>query len=136
MDITEIPFVKKMGIARTRTGTLELSFDDSLHNHVQTMHASAQFALAETASGEHLHRLFPELDGQVVPLLRDSQIKFKKPATKTITAHPSVSDEVVHKFREQLEKRGRSSISVNVEVTDSENVVTCTGVFNWFIQKM
>lgn len=136
MDITEIPFVKKMGIARTRPGTLELFFDDSLHNHVQTMHASAQFALAETASGEYLQRLFPDLDGQVVPVLRDSQIKFKKPANKTIRAHPSVSDEAANKFREQLEKKGRSSISVNVEVKDTENVVTCTGVFNWFVQKM
>ncbi len=136
MDIAEIPFVQKIGIARTGHGTLELSFNDSLYNHVQTIHASAQFALAETASGEHLQRLFPDLDGQVVPVLRDSQIKFKKPANKTIRAHPSVSDEVANKFREQLEKKGRSSICVSVEVKNTENVVTCIGVFNWFVQKI
>lgn len=136
MDVTEIPFVKKIGIAKKDDGGLELSFDDSVYNHLQTIAASAQFALAETASGEELQLLFPELVGKVVPVLRDSQIKFKKPASKTVAAYPSVADEAIVKFREQFEKKGRSSIYVNVEVRDVDNVVTCTGAFNWFVQSI
>ena len=132
MDVITIPFVEKVGIIRSSQGLLELPFDESIQNHLQTVHASAQFAIAETASGEILQRIFPELVGKVVPVLRETEIKYKKPAIKTISAHPTVSDEAVSKFKEQLTRKGRSSISVNVEIKDSENVVTCVGIFKWF----
>jgi acyl-coenzyme A thioesterase PaaI-like protein len=134
MDVTEIPFVERVGITRSTKGLLELPFNETIQNHLQTIHASAQFALAETASGEILQTVFPKLVGRVVPVLRESQIMFKKPATKTISAKPTVSDEAVSKFKGQFKRKGRSSISVNVEIRDSENVVTCVGVFRWFVQ--
>ena len=134
MDVTEIPFVEKIGIIRSTKGVLELPFNQTIQNHLQTIHASAQFALAETASGEILQTLFPELVGKVVPVLRSSEIKFRKPAIKTISAHPTVSDEAISKFREQFGKKGRSSISVDVQVKDVEDQVTCTGTFKWFVQ--
>ena len=136
MDVTKIPFVEKVGVIRSSKGILELPFNDTIRNHLHTIHAGAQFALAETASGEILQTIFPELVGKVVPVLRDSQIKYKKPATKTISAHPAVSDKAVSKFREQFKKKGRSSISVNVEIKDSENVVTCVCIFKWFVQSI
>ncbi len=136
MDVTEIPFVEKVGVVRSVDGGLELPFNETIQNHLQTIHASAQFTLAETASGELLQTIFPELAGKVVAVLRDSQTKFKKPAVKTISAHPTVSDEAVAKFKEQFKKKGRSSISVNVKIKDSEGVVTCVSTFNWFMQSI
>jgi acyl-coenzyme A thioesterase PaaI-like protein len=136
MDVTVIPFVEKVGVRRSVEGVLELPFNETIQNHLQTIHASAQFTLAETASGEVLQTIFPELVGKVVPVLRDSQIKFKKHAIKTISAHPTVPDEAISKFREQFEKKGRSSISVNVKIKDSENVVTSVSTFNWFVQSI
>lgn len=134
MDVTKIPFVEKVGIIRQSGGELELPFNESVHNHLHIIHASAQFALAETASGEFLQTIFPELVGKVIPVLRDSSIKFKNPAQKTISAHPSVTDGSLFKFNEQFEKKGRSSIPVRVEIIDHEGVITSVGVFNWFIQ--
>ena len=136
MDATTIPFVEKVGVIRSSVGLLELGFNESIQNHLQTIHASAQFALAETASGEILQSVFPELEGKVAPVLREAQIKYKKPATKSISTHPTVSDEAVSKFKEQFARKGRSTISVNVEITDSENVVTCVGIFKWFVQSI
>ena len=136
MNVLEIPFVKKVGIEKNNDGSLQLQFDKSVHNHLQSIHASAQFTLAETASGEMLQIAFPELAGKVVPVLRDSQNKFRKPALKAITAFPSISSDAVQKFKEQLSKKGRASISVNVEVKDSEGTTTSTGVFNWFVQQI
>ena len=136
MDVTEIPFVEKVGVTRSAKGSLELAFDETIQNHLQTIHASAQFALAETASGEILQTIFPELVGKVVPVLRESQIRFKKPATKTISAQATVSHEAIAKFQGQFKRKGRSSISVNVEIKDSENVVTCVGTFKWFVQSV
>ena len=136
MNVIEIPFVDKVGIQRNTDGVLELPFYKGVQNHLETIHASAQFALAETASGEILQKSFPELVGKVVPVLRGSEIKFKKPATKTISAHPTVSDEAISKFREQFKKKRRSSISVDVKIKDSENVVTCVSTFKWFVQSI
>jgi len=136
MDILDIPFVKKVGITQSLNGELELPFNDKTHNHLATMHASAQFTLAETASGEFLQTLFPELVGNVIPVLREATVKFKKPAIKNIIAYPSVSDEAQQKFNEQFSKKGRASISVGVDIKDIEGTVTCVANYNWFVQKM
>jgi acyl-coenzyme A thioesterase PaaI-like protein len=136
MNVIEIPFVDKVGIQRNTDGELELPFSTGVHNHLETIHASAQFALAETASGEILQRLFPDLVGKVIPVLRKSEIKFKKPATKNIVAYPSVTAESLSKFDEQISRKGRALISVEVQVKDVEGLVTCTGTFNWFVQQI
>lgn len=136
MNVTEIPFVKKVGIIKSSNGKLELPFTNETHNHLETMHASAQFTLAETASGEFLQTLFPELVGKVIPLLRDSTVKFKKPAMKSIIAYPSISNESREKFNSQLSKKGRASISIDVDIKDIEDTLTCVASYNWFIQKI
>ena len=136
MNVIEIPFVKKVGITQSVDGELELSFSEETHNHLATMHASAQFTLAETASGEYLQTVFPDLVGKVIPVLRDATVKFKKPALKNIIAYPSITDESREKFIAQFNKKGRASLSVNVDIKDIENTVTCVASYNWFIQKI
>lgn len=136
MDVLTIPFVEKVGITRSSDGILELSFDDSISNHIETIHAGAQFVLAETASGDMLLRLFPELIGKAAPLLRDSQIKFKKPAKQTISAYCSVTENAVSKFQEQFARKGRSTILIDVEIRDAGDIVTATGTYNWFVQRI
>ena len=136
MNVFEIPFVDKVGIQRNADGKLELPFDTGVQNHLQTIHASAQFALAETASGDILQKSFPDLVGKVMPVLRESQIKFKKPANKKIVAYPSVTSESLSKFKEQISKKGRALISVEVQVKDVDGTVTCTGTFKWFVQRI
>lgn len=100
------------------------------------MHASAQFALAETASGEFLQTLFPELVGKVIPVLRDATVKFKKPAVNKIITYPSISDDVRIKFNEQFLKKGRASICVDIDIKYIEETVTCVASYNWFVQKI
>lgn len=136
MDVVKIPFVTKVGLKKNSDGVLELSYEPDVQNHLQSIHAGAQFTLAETASGEFLQTMFPDLAENVIPVLRDAQIKFKRPAQKTITAYPSIPEEKSIEFINQLLQKGRALIEVNVEVKDVEGVVTCVGVFNWFIQKI
>ncbi len=137
MNLTEIPFIKEVGIQKLADGNFSLSFSEKVLNHLQTIHASAQFTLAEAASGEMLQILFPDLVSKVVPVLRDSQIKFRKPANKSIVAYPTVpDDESIAKFNEQFSKKGRASISITVEIKDAENITTSTGIFKWFIQSI
>lgn len=136
MNVLEIPFVQKVGLSRNRDGYLTLPMDKSNENHIQTVHASAQFTLAETLSGEALQKMFPHLVGQVVPILRESEIKFKKAATGEIYGLAHIDDAIKEKFEDQLEKKGRASISVDVEIKDTNDIVTCLGRFEWFIQKI
>lgn len=136
MDLIKIPFVKKVGITKIENGNLGLPFSKSVHNHLQTIHASAQFSLAETASGQILQQSFPELVGKVIPVLRESKIKFKKPAIQSIIVYPEVSDEAISNFRKHFSRKGRSLISVKVVVKDIENITTCIGEFSWFIQSI
>lgn len=135
MNVIEIPFVKKVGITKNNNN-LELAFTPDTQNHLETMHASAQFTLAETAIGEFLQTLFPELAGKVIPVLRDASVKFKKPAIKNILAYPSITDEAKEKFNTQFLNKGRASITVDVDIKDTEGTITCTTSYNWFVQKI
>ncbi len=134
MEIKNIPFVAKVGVSQAESGELSLPFERDNKNHLQTLHAGAQFVLAETASGVALAQRFPDLAERVIPVLRDSQIRFKRPALKDVVAEAMISEEAVEKFRQQFERKGRSTITVDVEVKDCEGSVTCAAVFNWFVQ--
>lgn len=136
MNITQIPFVKHIGITEQGEAALKLEPSKTIENHIQTIHASAQFTLAETQSGLYLQKLFPEYVGQVVPLLRGSTVKYKNPATKTIYANASVDEESREKFLALFEKKGRASITVMVELRDVDDLITMQGEFTWFMQKL
>ena len=69
-------------------------------------------------------------------MLRESRIKYKKPALKKIVAFASCSDENIEKFDEQFAKKGRATLSVSVEIKDSDGVVTAISEFIWFVQKL
>lgn len=42
MEITEVPFAKTIGLKKTHSGELGLCFDESLHNHLQTVVALSE----------------------------------------------------------------------------------------------
>lgn len=132
---TDIPFVSHIGI-KDEHDELSLDFKDDVLNHIKTIHASAQFTLAETQSGLHLQKLFPQLEGKVVPVLRDAQVKYKKPAMEKIIAIASSNKEAVEKFKAQFDKKGRGSLQIDVEVKDINGVLTCQAIFTWFVQTL
>jgi len=133
MNIIDIPFVSHLRIEEDNKN-LVLNFKNESLNHIKTIHAGAQFTLAESQSGLYLQQLFPELEGKVVPILRDANIKYKKPAKEKIIAFASVSDEAIEKFNIQFNKKRRATITVDVELKDINNIVTAEASFNWYIQ--
>jgi len=135
LKATDIPFVKHIGIEE-QNSELSLDYKEDILNHINTIHASAQFTLAETQSGIHLQNLFPELEGKVIPMLRDAQIKYKKPAQEKIIAYSSSDTEAVEKFKNQFDKKGRGSLQIKVAVKDINDVLTCQATFTWFIQTL
>ncbi len=135
MKATEIEFVKLVGIEQSGN-SVSLAYKKDVQNHIKTIHGAAQFTLAETQSGLYLQTLFPELEGYVIPLLRESKMKYKKPALRDIFAFASAEEKDIIKFKEQFLKKGRASLEVKVCIKDSEDICTAEGTFGWFISKI
>ena len=136
MDVTQIPFAKHIGIEYQDKGTLKLKPTKAVQNHIQSIHASAQFTLAETQSGLFLQQAFPALVGKVVGVLRGSTVKYKNPATTSIYAIARLEESLKEKFLSQLERKARAGISITVELRDENEVTTMVGTFEWFIHKI
>ena len=130
----EVPFVNHVGIEKD--SELKLNVREELKNHIETIHASAQFTLAETASAECLMDAFPQYVGKVIPMLRSSTVKYKSPAVSILRAKASLSKEAKEKFAKQFERRGQGVIVVEVELFDENLHVTMKGEFVWFVQKI
>src|ERR1043165_2781669 len=89
MHVTDLAINKTMGMQLAAEGNghiLELPESPLLLNHVGTVHASVQFALAEAGSGEFLLRHLGEAQSQVFAVLRTSEVKFRKPAHGALRA--------------------------------------------------
>ena len=56
---SSLALIKHIGI-KEQNSELSLNFKNHILNHIKTIHASTQFALAKTQSGLYLQSLFPE----------------------------------------------------------------------------
>ncbi|BAF72173.1 DUF4442 domain-containing protein [Sulfurovum sp. NBC37-1] len=134
MNVENIPLVKYLGIFRNHDGNLELPFQEKTESFFQTQHAGSQFTLAETASIDYLQSRFPELIEKTVPVFRSCETKFKQLSKNNIIAFASIDDDIKSKFQEQLEKKSRANITIDIKLIDSDGVETFNGKFNWFVQ--
>jgi acyl-coenzyme A thioesterase PaaI-like protein len=139
MEITDIPFNKLMGLRRVQApnpGILELEAEPHFLNHIGTVHAAAQFALAEACSGEYLLTRFADLAADHLAVVRKADIKFRKPAAGALHAVASVPDEQIRKLPGDVAAKGRAFVSIRVEVMDAQGEVTMQAVLEWYLQKL
>ena len=138
MHVTDLAINRGMGMQLAPQGSdhiVTLPASASLLNHVGSVHASAQFALAEAGSGELLLQQMGAAQDQVLAVLRTSSVKFRKPAHGELRAATRFLDSDPETLSAELESRGRALVAVLVEVTDTQGVVTMTGQFDWFLQR-
>jgi acyl-coenzyme A thioesterase PaaI-like protein len=138
MHVTDLPINKTIGMRlapAANSHILELPESPLLLNHVGTVHASVQFALAEASSGEFLLRHLGDAQSQVFAVLRTSEVKFRKPAHGALRASARFADGVAESLSTELASRGRALTSVLVEIADAQGVVTMTGQYDWFLQR-
>ena len=139
MDVTKLPFNAWIGLEKPQPGEpglLSLQTRTAHQNHLGTVHASAQFALAEAASGDYLVHCFPELAVGYLAVLRHVDAKFRRPAQGTLQTKAAVADEPRTKFLADLAAKGRAFLEVEVSVSDASGAVTCTGSFEWYVQRV
>ena len=138
MHTTDLALNQALGlrlVPEPNTAVLEMPESPLLLNHVGTIHASAQFALAEASSGEFLLRHLGDAQSQVFAVLRTSEVKFRKPAHGTLHASAKFADGGADSLSTELASRGRTLVSISIEVADAQGVVTMTGQFDWFLQR-
>jgi hypothetical protein len=138
MGITEVPFNKLVRITRQECEPgflLQLGDSPDYENHLGTVHASAQLALAEATSGEHLMQQFPEFGKSALAVVRRLEAKFRSPLKGKVMSRARIPRESAEKVTEQLQTKGRGFISVEVEVVGADGVVGLSATVEWFVQK-
>ncbi|MDI1337604.1 MAG: YiiD C-terminal domain-containing protein [Lacunisphaera sp.] len=139
MKAADLPLARQLGIRVAPAGAahlLELPFTPLLHNHLGTMHAAAQFALAEGASAECLQRNFAELSGRVFAVVRGVEVKYRKPATGDLLAFGAPDAATAAGLRSELAARGRAGAVILIDLKDRAGTLTFHGKFDWFISSV
>ena len=133
-SVTELPFNRHVGIQQAESSEhmLQLPAGPQFLNHVGTVHASAQLALAEASSGEFLLRHFGP-DSGIVPVVRRVEAKFRKPARGQLTSTIKTPIADVVQLQTELAAKGRSFVSISVDLHDESGQHTLEASFEWFV---
>lgn len=138
MKATDIALSQLLGICPAPPHSahlLEMPFTPPLHNHLGTVHAAAQFALAEAASAECLQRNFGGAVGPVFAIVRGAEIKYRKPATGDLLAYGQPDEETQRDLLNGLDRHGRAWAVILIDLKDRAGTLTFHGKFVWFISR-
>lgn len=136
-SVTELPFNRLIGLERREDASapLRLPSGEQYLNHLGTVHASAQLALAEAASGEFLLRVLADASN-VLPVVRRLEAKFRKPASGELVASVTTTTAEIEQLQEQLAGKSRALIEITVNLHDASGAHTLTAVVEWFLQTL
>jgi len=135
MDVTKIPFNQFIGLKLSDKNGYLLMLDNrpEYRNHLNTVHASALFALAEASSGYFLLNEFSELTDNIVPVVRKVETKYKKPASGVVFSKAQFQETEKEEVLKTLNQRGRTALKVEVSLFDERDVLVMQSVFEWFV---
>lgn len=135
---TDLAFNRALGICPAPDDAeylLELPFGPIVQNHLGTVHAAAQFALAEAASAECLQRTFGPAVGAVFAVVRSGEVKYRHAGNGDLLAYAVADAATRENLIRDLEGRGRATAVVLVDLKDRNGGVTFHARFEWFIAK-
>jgi len=124
MDVTKLPFNHFIGLKMSSKSSYLLMLDNrtEYRNHLDTVHASALFALAEATGGHFLLNEFSELT-DIVPVVRKVEIKYKKPTTGGVFSKAKLLETEKNKVLEALLQRGRALLKVEVSLFEETDTL-------------
>ena len=137
MNVLNLPFNKILLIKQSDVPDTVLMLEDRVEyqNHLGTVHASAQYALAEASSGEIVERTFGDWNGAYFPLVRKVEVKYKNPARGRLFSTGFIDADRAMKAKKELSEKGRTLVDVIVKIVDEEKNITFESTFTWFIAK-
>jgi len=136
MDVTKLPFNQFVGLKMSAKNGYLLMLDNrpEYRNHLDMVHASAQFALAEATGGYFLLNEFLELIG-IVPVVRRVEIKYRRPAAGAVFSKAQFWKTEKEEALNMLNQKGRATLKVEVHLYDDTDAPVMQSVFEWFISK-
>ena len=137
IDVTKLPFNHFIGLKISNKSSYLLMLDNrtEYRNHLDTVHASAMFSLAEATSGHFLLNEFAELT-DIVPVVRKVEIKYKKPTKGGVFSRAKFLETGKNEILEALTQRGRAILKVEVSLFDETEVLIMQSVFEWFVTRL
>lgn len=138
MHIDDVPFNQLIGLQREPEGAefaVSLPADVRYHNHLGIVHAAAQLAVAEAASGDWMLRNFGERAAEFIAVVRRMETKFKQPARGKILGKASVSEADQRRLADDLATRRMVAFALRVDVYDEAGAHTLTATVEWFITR-
>lgn len=137
MNVTKLPFNDFIGLEFSDNPHYILMLNDKseYHNHLDTVHASAMFAVAEATSGHYLLEQFSELS-DIIPVVRKVEVKYRKPAIGTVYSTAKLRDIEKCNVIEAINQKGRILLNVEVSLFNKEDMLVMQATFEWFISKM
>lgn len=135
MNLHDIPFARLLALEPGEQDDAILALPDAPQylNHLGTVAAAAQFSLAEFTSGQWLLNTYPEWADRVVPVLRRSEVRFRRPAHGRVRASVPFEAHAVPNLQAELETRGRALISIPVLLHDASSQLVMEGRYEWFL---
>ncbi len=136
-NVLDLPFNKILLIKKSDVPDTIFMLEDEqkYQNHLGTVHASAQYALAEATSGEIIERNLGQWNGAYLPVVRRVEVKYKKPAKGRLFSTGNIDSDSVINAKKELSDKGRILIDVPVKIEDEEKDATFEGTFTWFIAR-
>ena len=71
----------------------------------------------------------------VVPVLRRTEMKYRKPAKGAVYSKAVYKEADWKDFLETLARRKRALLSIQVDVLEMEDVTVASGIFEWLVAK-
>ena len=90
-------------------------------NHIGTVYAGALFTLAEVPGGPVYLSSFDI--SQFYPIVKDMQIRFRRPATTDVTVSVTISDEEIKRIQDTASTEGKCDYEWDVEIIDAHGEV-------------
>lgn len=119
-----IPFLKHTGVAVEHAERgfvrLRMPFEPNV-NHVGMMYAGALFTLAEVPGGTIFITTFDAK--KYYPIVKDLQIRFRRPAMTDITVEVRISEEEAARVMAEAEANGKADYSWSCELKDTSGEV-------------
>jgi thioesterase domain-containing protein len=138
--VGSVPILEAMGIrvveVRPGFAAAELPAGPNV-NHFGVAYAGSLFSVAEMLGGVLSLATF-DLEGELtgfVPLVKESTIRFRRPALGVVRASASLTDDEVARVRRDALESGKGEFVLEATLTDAQGEVVATTVGTYQLRR-
>jgi thioesterase domain-containing protein len=138
--VASVPILEAMGIRLVDVGpghaAAELPAGPNV-NHFGVAYAGSLFSVAEMLGGVLSLATF-DLEGELagfVPVVKESSIRFRRPALDVVRASASLTDDEVARVRRDALDSGKGEFVLEATLTDAQGEVVATTVGTYQLRR-